>query len=196
MVEETTIGLWRGAKKIYHILLEKEATWSEVKRETGFSGTILSRYLRDLQDRGLVFKNPTDGKYRTYEKAYQTFEQQMLFSVLLSHESDSFKNILKVIRSGEGTKAFEERAIRAYVMLLTATIPALIYSSLRGSKNPHQRIDDLIELSTRPWIHRVLDLCLLKKDVGERITVEVSNSLHSTGLDERAKYLEMMKRLS
>jgi predicted transcriptional regulator len=193
MVKNTTAGLWRGAIKIYHLLLQREATWSELKRETGFSGTILSRYLRDLQSKGWVFKKQIDGKYSTYERAYRGFEGQMLDSFVMSQSADFVKGLLKVIRSTKDTQGLEEAAIRANIMLLTASMPALIYNSLRSNRNAHQRIDDLIEIFTRPWAHHLLDLCLLEKDLGEEISIELSNSIFAPGLKEYEKYKEILK---
>jgi hypothetical protein len=196
MVRKNAQGLWRGAIKIYQILLEKEATWGELKRETGFSATILSQYLRDLQEGDWIYHKETDRKYAAYKEPYQTLYHQIVHSTLLYHEAESFKPIFKSLRIGNESSELGGKAIRAYVMILAASVPALVCSSVRSGEDVHQRLDNLVEVFMRPWIHTLLDLCLVRKNAGEEITEDISKRLYQRGMQDYENFHTRLKGLS
>jgi len=196
MVQKSAQGLWRGAIKIYQILLEKEATWGELKRETGFSATILSQYLRDLQKSDWIYHKETDRKYAAYKEPYQTLYHQIVHSMLLYHEAESFKPHFNSLRVGNESAELERKAIRAYVMILAASLPALVCSSVRSGKDTHQRLDNLVEVFMRPWLHTLLDLCLIRKNAGEEITEEISKRLYQKGMQEYQSFHKTLEELS
>jgi hypothetical protein len=196
MGQKSIERLWRGARKIYHILLQKEATFTEIKRETGFSNTILSRYLRDLKDNDFVYLRPADRRYVAYREPYRALYDQMIHSSLLYHEVESLKTRFNFSKSAEENRRFQEKAIKAYTMLISASIPAIIRISVGSKQNAHQRLDDLIELFTRPWIHALLDLCLVKKDLTGTIVEDISKSMYKTGMQDYESFHADLKKSS
>jgi len=109
---------------------------------------------------------------------------------------------LKSKQPSKETRAFLEKAIRASVMLLTASIPGIIYNTLRSYHTADKRgldlsaigIDDMINIFIRPWIHNLLDLCLLDKESADRITIEMSDSIFGPALKEYKKYMENLDK--
>jgi len=87
-------------------------------------------------------------------------------------------------------------------MLLTASIPSVIYSSLRNYRIAEKRgldlsafsSDEMIDIFIRPWIHNLLDLCLLDKELGERIAIEISDSIYGPAFKEYEKYIETLDK--
>jgi hypothetical protein len=196
MMQKSMEGLWRGARKIYYIILERPSTFTELKRDTGFSNTIISRYLRDLKKNDLIYLRTVDRKYVVYEEPYRTLYHQMIHSGLLLHEVESLKPFFNSLASGTDNATLQKQAIRSYVMILAATLPATIYSSIDRGKTAHQRLDNLIELFTRPLIHAILDLCLVKKDLAELTAEEISKTLYKTGIQDYETYQANLRRLS
>jgi DNA-binding transcriptional ArsR family regulator len=189
--------LWKGHLKILKILLEKELSFSELRDETGFKDNTVFEYLQDLQDQGLVFKRPSDGKYTTYERGSQNFDShldkasQMTESIVgIPH---SVRDFLQSTRSMTESKGIEEAVVRANIMLLTAWIPDLIYNCLLDQPdNVHRRMDELIDGVAKPWIHSLLELGLVYIDLAEKAAVETRDSVYELGLKERERYSQIM----
>jgi hypothetical protein len=95
MVHEASTSTWKGARRIRDILLEKKLTWKELQQETTLSHNILSRYLRDLQKDGEIFKGQIDGKYSSYERADQSFAHQLDESIVVSDQILFVKDFLE-----------------------------------------------------------------------------------------------------
>lgn len=193
--------LWKGHLKILRILLEKELSFSELKGETGFKDNTVFEYLQDLQDQGWVFKRPSDGKYTTYEKGSQNFDDhldkasEMTRSIVgIPH---SVRDFLQATRTMKDSKGVEEAVVRANVMLLTAWVPDLIYNCLHDEPDyAHRRIDELIDGVARPWIHSLFELGFVYIDLAEKAAVEARDSVYELGLKERKRYSQIMREFS
>jgi hypothetical protein len=203
MTHKATTAYWKGAKRIRDILVQKKATWTELKQETELSHNVLSKYLRDLQDEHLVFRGKIDGKYSTYERAEQSFAHDLDNTLVLSDQLLFVKDLLKLDPSMKDADGFLEKAIRAGVTSLAASMPAFIYNSLRSNRIVDPRVgdlsalsmDEMIDIFIRPWIHNLVELCLLDRESGERITVETSDSIFGAALKEYDEYLETLNKL-
>jgi hypothetical protein len=203
MVRKKSRSTWKGADRIRGVLRTKDATWADLRQQAVHSHTLLSGYLQDLQKDGFVFKGLIDGKYSSYERADQLFAHQLDNSIVYSDELLFVKDFLKDNTSLIDAERFKEKAIRASAMLLTASIPAIIYNTLRRERIPAKGIDDLVALSCndmidifiRPWIHNLLELCLLDKELAERIAIEISNSIYAPAFREYEEYIEILRKL-
>jgi hypothetical protein len=113
------------------------------------------------------------------------------------------KDFLKDNTSLIDVERFKEKAIKASAMLLTAALPAIIYNSLRSDRNKEKQgldlsaidADGMIDIFIRPWIHNLLDLCLLDKELGERVAIEISSSIYGPAFKEYEDYLEVLNKL-
>ena len=147
------------------------------------------------------FKRQRDGKYTTCEKGSEEFNTQLDKSSVMTQSIKSIphsvKDFLHVTRLMKDSTGSEEVVVRANVMLLTAWIPDLIYNSLRDERDDvHRRIDELIDGVARPWIHSLFELGFVYKDLAEKATVEVHDSVYRQGLKECDRYSEIMKEFS
>ena len=93
------------------------------------------------------------------------------------------------------TASFKEEAVRANLALVTASLPGLLRDGLRSKSNSHGRIDDLIELYIRPQVHNLLDLCLLYRELAERVTEEMHDSSFDLAQKEFDQFNAMWKNL-
>jgi hypothetical protein len=207
MVPEKSRSSWKGAKRIREVLRTKDATWGELRREAVRSHTALSRFLQDLRRDGYVFKGLIDGKYSSYERADEVFLRQLDNSIVLSDEILFVKDFLERNTSSSDVESFKEKAIKASAMLLTAVLPALIYNTLRSDPIQGKTLgdlesvastltsDEMIDIFIRPWIHNLVDLCLLDKELAERIALEICSSMYGAAFKEYDEYLEILDKL-
>jgi len=208
MVKKRSTSSWKGAKRIRERLHRGNARWADLNRDVISSHTALSTYLRDLQKDGFVFKGLIDGKYTSYERADQLFAKQLDNSIVYSDEILFVREFLKHNTSLIDVERFKQKAIKASAMLLTASIPAIIYNTLRSDRMTGKRLgeldfvaaaatsDEMIDIFIRPWIHNLLDLCLLNKELGERIAIEICSSIYGPAFREYEQYVEILQKLS
>lgn len=207
MRPEKSKSSWKGAERIREILRKKDATWSDLNREAVRSHTLLSKYLSDLQKDGFVFKGLIDRKYSAYERADQVFAKQVDNSIVYSDELLFIKEFLKDNTSLIDVERFKEKAIKASAMLLTAAMPAIIYNTLRSDRITTKTLgdlesvaealtsDEMIDLFIRPWIHNLLALCDIDKELGERIAIEICSSIYGPALKEYQEYIGILQKL-
>lgn len=188
--------LWPKAIEAYEILRKHDATWTELKQQTGLTGTSLADVLQMLQRRELIFHRKTDGRYCNVIRAYEGLDPRLIRYTTLSDDPESFKEIVEAFRRKRATQEFEKKVIRTNVNSLSGSISALIYDSLQSGRNAHQRLDDLIELFVRPQSHALLGLCLLNKELGESVAKEMRDSTFEQFSKEFDKYNEAWREFN
>jgi predicted transcriptional regulator len=196
MPRKTPPKLWPKAIEVYEILRNKDATWTELGHEMNISGTSLADVLEMLQNRGLIFHRNVDGKYCNLVRAYEGLDPKLTRYTTLSDDPESFREIVEAFRTKKDTQGFEEKAIRVNVNAISGSISALIHDSLGSGRNAHQRLDDLIELFIRPQTHALLGLCLLNKELGERVTRQMRDRIFEQFSKEFDKYNEAWKEFT
>jgi predicted transcriptional regulator len=191
--------LWKGEIAIIQLLRDKELTWTEIRNETHLNTTTLSEYLQDLQEKDWIVRKKVEGqaqwKYTTYRHAYEGLDLKLIHSITLSDEPRSIKDFISALPPTTDTKRFEEEAIRANASLVTASIPALLYDSLRAGRNSDQRINELIDIYIRPQLSNLLRICLLNRKLAEGVTEKMRDTSFNQAEKEFDKFNAMWKAL-
>ena len=204
-------NLWKGEHKIWFSLANRPMKWKELKQETGFSSPTLSEYLEHLRSLDYVYH---DRKTKTYCASVWFLG---LFPGGMAKVLDAVNDLDEIgDRLGQGFDAvgmLNDRAVKAHAILLSATMPALLYASLGGrgpyevnpkephdaenlleklGKDSHDVADELIDLLVRPWIHKLIDVALILNSSNKDCLIEVGGPLMKEGLERLKKLNETM----
>jgi len=207
-------NLWKGECKIYFSLVSHPMRWKELKQETGFSSPTLSEYLHHLRSLDYIYYDP---KTKTYYAAVWFMGLFPGGMEMVLHAIDDLDEIGDTLSQGSDVIGMlNDRAVKAHAILLSATMPALLYASLGGKgpyeidlkepheienllgkldKDSHDVADELIDLIIRPWIHKLIDAALIFNSSNKDNLTEVGGPLMKEGIERLNKLNEIMMSL-
>jgi len=218
-VKRTGEILWKGEVTLYFKILEKPMTWTELKRETGFSNTTLAAYLNHLTNLRYIQHDFEARTYRTSAYFLKFFPEKMAEAYRLVGELAQVGEIVEAGGIGEAVFKVNEATVRAHASLLAAYMPAMLYAAL-GGKGPykigpqeskdsrrlntlerkilsdsHALLDELLENWLRPWAHQILSILHILSSTNKDILTDVGGPMLEAALREVNRYDQLTKPL-